>query len=1111
MTKFRTKISVLFMLIILSLSLVGTASWMIVLSSSRDVDAATEYSNPCFTSEGVYNGEEQIPSLNELGVEVYGADFISSNDCTVTYVRGEDVNGNAFPDFFDGESTVAGIHYYKITDNVTGQVICEEHAYRITPSPLVIKDVAVTDGTKSVLFVGDTLSLDITVNVPKGATNFDQVITVTYPITASDYAPSTTMAYVPTVLLDVEAAAIEAGFSSTSNIDLSLPVECNLDGVAVVLPTTYITTTASATPLYYGNLNDALDFASAQNSAGTTVVAMQSLTYGESVYSSATLTAANDYTHQITRNTTIATNVTLVLPIDIDGETTNRHLVKDDAGNAPEGYLPSYQPRSTNLVRFATGNITLTLNGTLRIGGLTGAQSGTPQGITSNKYAVMEMHNGSKITMAASGFIDCLGYITDPDYNATTGAGAQISAVSGATIKMPFVVHDYHGGSHTVGAYHRKDGDRSDSISPFNVFDLPNVQATISCASGAVITGYGDLYASETHNYTEVMMFGGAGANAFLILESGSATFKYTPTQGADFGKNISATNYNNSKPSYDAVTKVELNGKAKTGNLSMSVKVKVKLSDYLSGTILSLAQRILAGGGDVVDIAQTVNLADIRIPISHKFQVSLNGNNSYEITSAYKFLPGASVTVNSGATLKINSGASAIFYSNNIYTAPALTDATKIAAAVAWLWQKDTTGRKEPYRPPAALIVNGTLDVDGGIAGLIQTASVGAVLDLTGATALSISSTEGNGGYSIDIDVSTLGALGGDFGKAVEGHVTAIYVESSSANGILGISGTSGVNASFAKARYTSANYGGGVYGWSQYTITYNWVYNGSEHSLSEFSQNITNPNSTVFSTVLPVEFDVPTVLGGEPYFDGWYADAACTVPIYDTSGKSANLTVYGKWVDEIMYTVSYVTNINCGSVSLNIASGKVPEGIFNPYTNTTTAAAMSNTKLNATISHYIIEWYTAYDASTGTYSGLVSADSGISITADTTFYAKWEAKSVVNIATSGSPTISAISATTDGSAVTNITTASTQIYLVAGSKITVSASYTVTDRAGLGSKTIKARVTIAGTGQTSVEGYKESKGSFFASLTATATATASDWVIGAGTTNITVTAANS
>ncbi len=1112
MTKFRTKISVLFILILLSLSLVGTASWMIVLSSSRDVDSAEEYSNPCFTSTGVYNGDVQIPTLNDLGAEVYGEDFISSADCTVEYVRGEDANGKAFSDYSDNASVATGTHYYKIIDNKTGQVICEEHAYRITPSPLIVKEVALVSGSKNTFFVGDTIELLLTVKVPKGADNHDKKISVSYSISEADYTPSATIAHAPQIEVDVTDLAIEAGFSSNANIDVSLPVKCNLDGLAVVLPTTYVTTNANTAPTYYGTLNAALDATSTANATGTTVVAMQSFNYGESIYSATTLTAVNHYSHKITRNVTINTNVTLVLPFDIDGETTNRHLVKDENGNAPANYLPTYAPRSTNLVSFDVGNITLTLNGTLLVGGLTGGKSGTPQGITSNKYATLQMRSDSKINVTASGNIECLGYITDPDYNVATGVGAQITATSGATIKMPFVVHDYHGGSHTVGAYHRRDGDLSDAIAPFNVFDLPNVQAKLTCASGAVIKGYGDLYASDTHNYTEIMMLGGAGANAFLILENGNATFKYTPTQGADFGKNVSDTNYNNSKPTYDAVTRIQLNGNAKTGSLSMDVKVKVKLSDYLSGTLLSLAQRILANGKDVVDIAKTVNLSDIRIPISHKFQIELNGNNNYEITSDYKFLPGSSLTVNSGATLKVGSAASAIFYSNNIYTAPALTNSSQIATSVAWLWQKDTTGCKDPYRPAATLIVNGTLVVDGGsIAGLIRAESVGATLDLTRATALSLSSTEGNGSYSIDVDLSTIGALGGDFGKAIEGNVTKIYIESSSASGILGVSGEAGVNAQFGKARYTSASYGNGVYGWKQYTVSYEWVYDGTKHSTSTFIPNITNGNPFAYSTAVPLEFVAPSISTGEPYFEGWYADPACTVPIYNTSGKSGNLTVYGKWVDEITYNVDYVTNINFGTVPLNIVSGKVPDGNFNPYINTTSLAAMNASKYDATSSHYIVEWYTGYDESTGTYSGLVSSTSGMNITADTTLYAKWEAKSVVNIAKSGSPTISAISATTDGEEVNNITATSTKIYLVSGSKITVSASYTVTDRAGLGSKTIKARVTISGTGQDSVEGYKESKGSFFASLTATATATASNWVIGEGTTNITVTATNS
>lgn len=999
MTKFRTKISVLFMLILLSLSLVGTASWMIVLSKKTDIETAKEHTNPCFTASTVYNGEEQTPTLNELGIEVYGEDFISSDKCTVELLANKSkyYDGTAMSDY-RAWGIAAGKHYYKITDNVTGQVICEEFEYTIERAPLTVTNIAVS-GSKNAFFVGDDITLTLTVSVP-GSGSKD--LSVSYKFISEDYTPSSSHASVPVLSLDVEDAAEMAGIASSANIDISLPVECDLDGLAVLLPTTYVTTSVNTSPTYYGTLDDALYVTSAVNASGTTVVAMQSFIYGGETYSAATLTAANNYAHKITKNATIASNVTLVLPIDIDGTTTNRHLEKDSEGNAPEGYLPKYEPRSTNLVAFAEGDITLTLNGTLRIGGLTGAQSGTPQGITSNKYAVMEMKSGTKISVATGATIDCLGYITDPEYDVTTGVGAQISVASGATIKMPFVVHDYHGGSHTVGAYHRNDGS-DDAISPFNVFDLPNVQAKIECKSGATIRGYGDLYASDVHNYTEVLIFGGAGSNSFMILENGSATFKYTPTQGADFGKNASSTNYSNSKPSYDAKTKIELNGNAKTGSLVMDVKVLVKLSDYLSGTMLNLAQT--AFGGNVVTIAKTVALSDVRIPISHKFQIELNGNNDYEITSDYKFLPGSSVTVNSGAELKIGSNASAIFYSDKIYTAPALNDSTKSAASVAWLWQKDTTGIGTP-RPAAAMIVNGKLDVDGRIAGVIVAGSIGAVLDLSGAKSLSISSVEGNGSYSIDVG-GAFSALGGDFSKAVQGSITSVYEESSNASGIIATknaSSFSGASGNLQAKLYVSVAPSGGGYGWldGQTSFYLNYVHVGAD------GQTVTNSNPTTYTPAgAAITLAVPTGSSGLK-FAGWFTDSECLPENQITSlngltlfaANGGDATLYAKWVSS-SYTLSFNTTTNSGNVNMTLLSIQVEDGaVFNPYTNKEISELVNVYRYDITYSRYFDGWYTSSSFSEATR---IDENEGITVSANTTIYIKWGVKHkiVFNIST--------------------------------------------------------------------------------------------------------------
>lgn len=1076
MKRIGSKIIFLLVLTVLATAIVGSASWLIVQRTGSDVNAADSDTNPCFTSEAYFNGNVQMPELNELGEAVYG--FDSPDDYTIVplfeaYYR---IDGTSMG--FDDIGKSAGKHYYKIIDNTTGQIISERHEFVIKPDTLV---ATVTEGGAP-SFVGDTVTFTATV-VGKytgdkyiydkdGSKRVSAAISGEYTSVIGDYTPASDLIYNASVKAggaDISDIASVAGIEAwiENNFDVDALDDAKFEVTVPLLPTCYsYVGTATADRTYYGNIDQALakcrDTAKANASNSYTLVAMQSFTYtytdDEGVEQTVTptaktLAAENRFKHEITASVTIPSNLTLLIPYDANGTTL------------ANGTSSSYSPECKSLVTVGRYNdsgklvgsgITLINNGTITVGGVLGNLGQAYAAATSGSYAILSMGAGSKITNCDGSSLLVYGYITDPNSIVTDPENigdlrdlkpdktATIDCESGSIVKMPYVVYDYGGGSHTAGAF------RGGDISPFNIFDMPNVQVKTVYKHGAKLEARASLTATPIgadtaeHNITSVRIIDTSNALLNLLSKESQITIKHTPVlpEGKVFGDSAAT-----SKLSMESRNQLVFEGKMTTGDMSMSIDTKIPII------------------GET-----TVSMSEVLSPISHKFKLNFAKGANCTIISAYKLLPGAEVTIESGAS--VTTEADLIVYSDQIYNAK-YGDAWVVGTSGAsTMWRKNNK-----KRPGAILTVNGTLTAKAGIGGNIRTGAEGGKLDLTGTnTKLTVSSREGNGDFSI--------SLSNMF------QFVPIYTENGVANGIAGMSNSAGVNANLAKAEYTSVDCGNGIYVWTQYTITYNWVYEGSKHKLSEFSQNITNPNPAVFSAVVPVEFDVPTVLGGEPYFDGWYADAACTVPIYNTSGKSTNLTVYGKWVDEIMYTVNYVTNINCGTVSLNIASGKVSEGIFNPYTNTTTAAAMNNTKLNATLSHYIIEWYTSYDESTGTYSGLISADSGLNITRDTTFYAKWEAKSVVNITTSGSPTVSSISATTDGSAVTNITASSTLIYLASGSNLNISASKSGS-KSGFGpSITVTITISASDSALTSATAEKKGSGLFSASATASTTA---------------------
>lgn len=468
--------------------------------------------------------------------------------------------------------------------------------------------------------------------------------------------------------------------------------------------------------------------------------------------------------------------------------------------------------------------------------------------------------------------------------------------------------------------------------------------------------------------------------------------------------------------------------------------------------------------------------MSKVICPVCHKFDINFSGGATYNITSDYKLLPGAKLTVDSGATLNIQK--KLLIYSDNIYSATYNGQPVTTASS---MWAENSTPRAA-----AELCVNGTLNVTGGIAGKITTGKTGAKLNLSNASTLSVSSDEGNGTgmYSY----------------------TKIYTESSEANGVLGMSAGKAVNANMAKANYYSVNYGNGVYGWAQYSITYDWVYSGTKYSLDNFKNNITNNNPAVYSTTASVVLTIPTLTTTEPYFDGWYTDAACTTPINKIDGLSGNITIYGKWVDEITYDVNFVTNVGCGNVDVTVNTYKMPEGNFNPYNYEIAKSAVNAVRYDATATHYFEGWYTTSDFTTK-----VSETSGISISSDTTLYAKWITKSKVTI-TSGSGYVTGINATTDGTTFTvDKSMAANGFYLVPGSTVAITAQYQHSGAASglVGPATYKAKVEIAANGQTATVG-KDSKTSASKYHTVTASATATtNWTI-SNDTEVTITTAN-
>lgn len=413
---------------------------------------------------------------------------------------------------------------------------------------------------------------------------------------------------------------------------------------------------------------------------GTIESALNAAASGKTVY---VLVGKNPIIRQ---NCTIASGVILCLPYADDGTWSSR---AGTAGTFADADNASVNKNLKNNV-VLNNNVTLTVNGTLQIGGILGHTAQGLSGQTSGTYCQILMKEGSKIT--STGKIDCYGYIKT--YDKTTNATVEATA---GTIYAPFVVYDFRGGSSTVGAYAGSGsiitaGSRTPNISPFSVYDMPNIHSTVKVNSTAELWGYADLYAGNQHNTTEIKIIASSGS--VLNLSNGSYVLsKYTPGSWDATRGGYTSTNTNTGR------TTLNIYGGASLGSMQLTVSVSI--------------------------VTATVSTDKVLFPVSWKYDVILN-SGTYTLGYDIKFLTGSSLMVETGATLNINS--KCIFYRE--------------------FKDVDYGGSVYPTKDAAELTVNGTVNINDGASfgGNIATEKEGAKLVVSSGATRKVSSKEGYG-----------------------------------------------------------------------------------------------------------------------------------------------------------------------------------------------------------------------------------------------------------------------------------------------------------------------------------------------------------------------------
>lgn len=369
----------------------------------------------------------------------------------------------------------------------------------------------------------------------------------------------------------------------------------------------------------------------------------------------------------ISNSCTLSTNDTLLIPYE--DETYMRDLSKITKNNVSTVFGKEYSDndstfvtnnRKTEIVikgKDASGDkVVLNNNGKIIVGGELGVGDGNqrPSGHTNGKYSQITIEDGAVIEN--NGSMDVYGFIKKEK----EGGTGKIKSNASSSISMPLVINDFKGGSYSSACNNQK-------VFPFNVFELVNCQCITEFYAGAELNVMTAIYANDKIYVPD---------KSKLISKSG-ALFNISS------GKAV--LNYNSYSFPYTKVDNLDNQDPARISRMEISLGGAVSYNSMS----LSLAGNSLETGA-------------FNVPLSYKFSISCLRGSAVTIQKPTKFLSGASLAINDGASLTFE--ASSIFYQNyvdqSIYVA----------------------GKYSKKLGPATLVNNGNLTIKSSFGGKIMT-----------------------------------------------------------------------------------------------------------------------------------------------------------------------------------------------------------------------------------------------------------------------------------------------------------------------------------------------------------------------------------------------------
>ena len=292
---------------------------------------------------------------------------------------------------------------------------------------------------------------------------------------------------------------------------------------------------------------------------------------------------------------------------------TGKTLVIPDrlADPGPDASQPEQVTSSTGISSYCK----VTLNGNLTVDGklvVNGMQSSTANGRAAGGIGYLSLSGSAAVTVSSGGELCGYGQIR----------GGSISAEKGSTVRELMEISDRRA---ALVMKEIDDQKSSKRVFPFSNFSIKTIESPVTYASGAKLYAqYSVMLEGNNQSTGAVLIFGPSGA--LFNLTQGSMT-KF-------FDLAADKTVY-------------RLNEGGKMGTGSFQLDVKFGVSGFGSTTI-------------------TIKSQEYWMPLNAGFDLRTAGDMT--VNSDFKFLPGASLSVEKGGTCTVASGAKLLFYRLNDY-----------------------------------------------------------------------------------------------------------------------------------------------------------------------------------------------------------------------------------------------------------------------------------------------------------------------------------------------------------------------------------------------------------------------------------------------------------